>query len=476
MWHTSSSILKLISDYRMMNPSETMRTGTQGSASLCLLIILVLALTGCRKSEYLVEEVETIRDNGAGTGTTTWNKNKDYLLEGLVFVNDGQTLTIEAGTVIRAKTGQGSAASALIVARGGAIIAEGTSSEPIIFTCENDDLRGSIQLSAKGLWGGVIILGTARINNQYGENHIEGIPLSEPRATYGGFSDDHSAGIFRYVSIRHSGTNLGEGNEINGLTLGGVGNGTIIEHIEVISNADDGFEFFGGTVNAKYLIAYGCQDDGFDYDEGYRGRGQFWAGLQDAQECDLLLEAGGGSYPENGQPLSFPMLYNLTLVGSGADNERSQAIFSRNAAGWLGNSILLNQQYGISIEYKPDLEDSFQQFENGNLQLLSNIFFDVADNDTNHVFKVYTESSGIGLDEQNTKIREHFSRGKNSVEDPGLTYAGGTYRLVTGDYVFAGLAPYPDDWFDEVRYKGAFGTYNWASGWSLISQAGILQD
>jgi hypothetical protein len=444
--------------------------------SLCLMILLILMITGCRKSDFIVDEVETIRDNGAGTGTITWHKSRDYLLEGLVFVNDGQTLTIEPGTVIRAKTGQGSAASALIVARGGTIIAEGTSAEPIIFTCENDDLRGSIQVDAKGLWGGVIILGTARLNNQYGENHIEGIPLSEPRATYGGFSDDHSAGTFRYVSIRHAGTNIGEGNEINGLTLGGVGSGTIIDHVEVISNADDGFEYFGGTVNARYLIAYACHDDAFDYDEGYHGMGQFWVGIQDSQDGSQLLEANGGSYPENGRPLSAPVLYNLTLVEGGVDNERSQATFTRNAAGWLANSILLNQQYGISIEYKADLEDSYQQFENGRLQLLSNVFFDVADNDTNGIFRVVTENSGIELVEENARIREHFTTGTNKVEDPGLTYAGGTYRLVVGDYVFTGLAPYPDDWFEKVGYQGAFGTFNWASGWTLISQAGILQD
>ena len=447
-----------------------------GFAGSHMIIILIMMWSGCRKSDYLVDEVETIRDNGAGTGTVTWHKNKDYLLEGLVFVNEGQTLTIEAGTVIRAKTGQGSAASALIIARGGTIMAEGTSTEPIIFTCENDDLKGSVRTEAKGLWGGVIILGTARLNNQYGENHIEGIPLSEPRATYGGFSDDHSAGIFRYVSIRHAGTNIGEGNEINGLTLGAVGSGTIIDHVEVISNADDGFEFFGGMVNSKYLVAYACQDDAFDFDEGFRGKGQFWAGIQDSQEGSQLLEANGGSYPEDGRPLSTPMLYNLTLIGSGVDNGRSLAAFSRNAAGWLANSLLLNQQRGILIEYKPDLEDSYQQFENGHLKLLSNVFFDVVNNDSTAIFKVVTESSGIGLEQQNARIREYFHAGKNKVEDPGLIYTGGVFRLVASDYVFSGLAPYPDDWFDQVGYQGAFGTFNWASGWTLISRAGILQD
>lgn len=456
--------------------SIVMKIHTQNLAGIILIILLVLVPASCRKSDYEVDHVESIRDNGAGTGTITWKKDREYLLEGLVFVNDGQTLTIEPGTVIRAKTGQGSAASALIVARGGTIIADGTAADPIIFTCENDDLKGSIQTEAKGLWGGVIILGTARLNNLYGENHIEGIPLSEPRATYGGINDDDYSGIFRYVSIRHAGTNIGEGNEINGLSLGGVGSETIIDHIEVISNADDGFEFFGGTVNAKYLIASFCGDDAFDYDEGFSGKGQFWAGILDIQEGSQLLEANGGSYPENGRPLSQPLLFNLTLIGSGPNNDRSQAVYSRNAGGWLANSILLNQQYGVSIEYKPDLEDSYRQFENGNLQLKSNVFFDVANNDTSAIFEVYTESLGIDLEEQNARIREHFSTEKNKVEDPGLIYTGGIYKLVSSGYVFEGLAPYPDDWFDQVGYQGAFGTFNWASGWTLISQEGILVD
>lgn len=443
---------------------------------LFMIILGVLVQTSCRKSDYIVDPQESVRDNGAGTGTTTWRKDRDYLLEGLVFVNDGQTLTIEPGTVIRAKTGQGSAASALIVARGGTLMAEGTAVEPIIFTCENDDLMGSVPIETRGLWGGVIILGSARLNNLYGENHIEGIPLSEPRATYGGLIDEDYSGILRYISIRHAGTNIGEGNEINGLSLGGVGSKTIIDHIEVISNADDGFEFFGGMANAKYLISSFCSDDNYDYDEGFRGKGQFWVGIQDVQEGSQLLEANGGSYPENGRPLSAPLLFNLTLVGSGQVNERSQAEYSRNAGGWLANSILLNQQYGVSIEYKPDLEDSFQQFENGSLQLKANVFFDVARNDTSNIFQVFTETEGVDLTEQNARIREHFSMEKNKVEDPGLIYTGGIYKLVSSDYLFTRLAPYPDDWFDQVGYQGAFGTFNWASGWTLISQEGILVD
>ena len=282
----------------------------QNYAGLLLIIMLVLVPAGCRKSDYIVDQVVSISDNGAGTGTTTWRKDRDYLLEGLVFVNDGQTLTIEPGTVIRAKTGQGSAASALIVARGGVIIADGTAADPIIFTCENDDLNGSVQTEAKGLWGGVIILGAASLNNLYGENHIEGIPLSEPRATYGGIFDNDYSGIFRYVSIRHAGTNIGEGNEINGLSLGGVGSKTIIDHIEVISNADDGFEFFGGTVNAKYLIASFCGDDSYDYDEGFRGRDNFGLEFRTSRKAASYWRPMGALSRKTGAP--YPPLSCLT--------------------------------------------------------------------------------------------------------------------------------------------------------------------
>ncbi len=440
---------------------------------LCLAFIPVFG-TGCRKGEYKLDVEETVSDNGAGTGTVTWTRDKAYLLKGLVFVNDGQTLTIEAGTVIRGRPGQGTAASALIVARGGRIIAEGTPADPIIFTSEDDDLSGSVPVRARGLWGGVIILGSAGLNSEYHENAIEGIPISEPRSIYGGNNDEDNSGILRYVSIRHGGTNIGENNEINGLTLGGVGSGTIIEHVEVISNADDGFEFFGGTISCKYLLAAFCGDDAFDYDEGYRGKGQFWAGIKDNRESDHLLEASGGIFPENGHPLSTPELYNLTLIGSGTDG--TLVAFDRNAGGTLSNSIMVNQEEGVSIEFKEGLEDSYQQFENGNLQLSGNVFFDVAGNESTGIFHVISNNAGIDLNSQNTAVKEYFSAASNKVEFPGIIYSEGIYQLVPQDYIFSGFVPYTDDWFDNVSYQGAFGTFNWASGWTLISQQEILYD
>ncbi len=300
---------------------------------------ILLGFTGCRKSEYtLPDEYTVISDRGNGTGTTTWRAEKDYLIDGKVFVNDGQTLTIEPGTVIRANTGQGGSASALMVARGGGVIAEGTPQKPIIFTVEGDDLEGSVPIEANGLWGGVIILGNAPVNTESGEEIIEGIPVEEARATYGGNNEKSNSGILRYVSIRHGGTELSEDDEINGLTLGGVGTGITIDYVEVISNRDDGFEFFGGTVNARYLLSAFCGDDAFDFDMGYRGNCQFIVSLQAGATGDLPIELSDFE----GNPKTRPVIANATLIGKGIDEN-----------GETAQNILADPQ----IDYNPQIID-----------------------------------------------------------------------------------------------------------------------
>ena len=218
--------------------------------SLTLLLVFISIILA---STNLFSQI-TITDDGSGTGTTTWTNDNIYLLDGFVFVNDGDVLTIEPGTIIKGKSGSGADASALVVARGGQIFANGTSDSPIIFTFENDALDGSTPYNIKGQWGGVIVLGDAQLNSTPGETQIEGIPDTESRGRYGGNDDMDNSGSMSYVSIRHGGTDIGAGNEINGLTLGGVGSNTNFDHIEVISNADDGVEFFGGTASIKYVL------------------------------------------------------------------------------------------------------------------------------------------------------------------------------------------------------------------------------
>ncbi|MBI9052591.1 MAG: hypothetical protein JEY96_02155 [Bacteroidales bacterium] len=442
--------------------------------SILLILLMVLSFS-CRKSDMVVEIYTSVSDDGSGTGTTTWEKGEEYLLEGFVFVNPGQTLTIEAGTVIRAKTGQGENASALIVSRGAKIIAEGTADEPIIFTVEGDDLKGSIPVEARGLWGGLIILGNAQLNSEFNESKIEGIPLSESRGIYGGSVNNDNSGVLKYVSIRHGGTNIGEGNEINGLTLGGVGSGTTIEYVEVISNEDDGFEFFGGSVNCKYLASAFCGDDAFDFDEGYNGKGQFWLAIQAPSLGDNLAEHDGGTDPVYGEPFSIPEIYNATYIGNGQLTSSNLMVFSDNGAGKYYNSIFTNQLGGTEIEYTNGSNNSYSQFENENLILGNNIFYKIEGNNNSLILSAYNEA-GEPLSAQQIVLQNYLFSAENETYNPGIIITENNYNITpTGD-VESNLALYPEEWFETVTYKGAVNPNgeNWLFGWSLLSESGKI--
>ena len=211
------------------------------------------------------------------TADETWTSNNVYVLAGRIAVESGATLTIEPGTVIKGQAGQEANATALLIARGAKIIADGTASAPIIFTSVADEIQSgmiaspNLNTSQNGLWGGLIILGYAPISADAQAVQIEGIPPSDQNGLYGGTDVDDNSGILRYVSIRHGGTDIGDGNEINGLTLGGVGAGTIIENVEVVANVDDGIEFFGGSVNASNCLVWYQGDDAFDCDQAWTG-------------------------------------------------------------------------------------------------------------------------------------------------------------------------------------------------------------
>lgn len=217
--------------------------------------------------------------SGTITTNTSWTADNIYELAGRVIVVEGVTLTIEAGTVIKGREGNGSLASALIISRGAKIMAEGTAEAPIIFTSVLDDIMPGEAMGTNltkednEKWGGLIILGKAPISAKNGdtESSIEGLPADEAYGLYGGDVADDNSGILKYVSIRHGGTLIGEGNEINGLTLGGVGSATVLDHIEIFATLDDGLEFFGGTVNASNVLVYWQGDDGLDVDQNYSG-------------------------------------------------------------------------------------------------------------------------------------------------------------------------------------------------------------
>lgn len=251
----------------------------------------------------LIASSEEVK-SGILPGNETWTADKIYVLASKVIVDAGSTLTIEAGTIIKGRQGTGSLASALIVARGAKIIAEGTPDNPIIFTSELDDIRvgeksgTNLTAADNSKWGGVIILGHAKISAEDGdtEGQIEGIPANETYGRYGGSDDGDDSGVFRYVSIRHGGAEIGAGNEINGLTLGGVGNATIIDHVEVVGNLDDGIECFGGAVNLTDVAVVYQGDDAIDLDQNYSGTIKNFIIVMGGGDGDEGLEIDG---PEN---------------------------------------------------------------------------------------------------------------------------------------------------------------------------------
>lgn len=418
------------------------------------------------------QEYVTIVDKGEGTGTITLTSDKVWLLDKMVFVNSGQTLTIEAGTVIKGKPGAGENASALIVAKGGTINAVGTAADPIIFTAESDDMNGSLPITARGLWGGLILLGDAQLNSSPGESAIEGIPTTETRGLYGGTNDADNSGTLQYVSIRHGGTDIGAGNEINGLTLGGVGTGTTIDHIEVVSNADDGVECFGGKANIKNLVVSYCGDDCFDYDEGYRGNVQFALIYQDANEGDRMGEHDGGTTPEDGAPYAHPIFYNATYIGRGIAAGKRTLTFRDNAGGEYHNSIFLNQGKGIDVEKLASGEDSYARFVAGDLKIANNVFYDVVITAGGAVdTDLFTISFGDGVTDngETAAFVASFSSNNNSVANPGITLS--PLNPVPTGTVTGGVAP-TDSWFTNVTYQGAFDPAgsNWATGWTLLFQ------
>ena len=427
--------------------------------------------------------VVTDADIAAGD-SVVWTADHEYILDGLVYAEEGARLYIEAGTVIKARQNPttGDRTSALIITQGAKIYAMGTPARPVIFTAESDDLNDPADLGIddRGLWGGLILLGRARINTASGVGQIEGIDPNEPRGAYGGTDDHDSSGELHYVSIRHGGSELAPGDEINGLTMGAVGDGTKVDHVEIISNLDDGVEFFGGTVNIKYLVSAFNADDGIDYDQGFRGKGQYWFVLQAADFAGRCAEQDGGTDPEDGKPYAVPVIANATYIGPGTavfpqGDGGELMIFRDNAGGKYYNSIFTEYNgakggVGIKIEDLSSGQDSRQRLESGDLSLVNNIWWNfAAGNDWPHI-------------SPQDFVRSYLTDHQNRIVDPQLA---GISRSLDGKLdprpnpdgpAAAGAVAVPDSFFDSVDFLGAFDPNAplWLKGWTALSAYGIL--
>lgn len=337
---------------------------------LSALVASSLVFTGCFKDDdtpIIIEEVTIINNTGGEEGedcpvvavtgsiteNTTWTNDNIYQLNQKVVVDNGATLTIESGTIIKGSPGTGSLASALIIARGSQINAVGTASSPIIFTSTSDNITcgqtagSNLDQNDRGQWGGLIVLGNApsSFSGDIIEAQIEGIPADDTFGLYGGVNAADNSGVMSYISIRHGGALIGEGNEINGLTLGGVGNGTIINNIEVVANVDDGIEFFGGTVNASNLLVWSQGDDAIDIDQAYSGTVDnvivvLGAISDHAFEIDGPEGTGSGSFT----------LQNATIIGN-TDTENGEYADYRSGATGTTNNI-----YAFGFKDSSDVE------------------------------------------------------------------------------------------------------------------------
>lgn len=281
------------------------------------------------------------------------SKNKRYLLRGFVNVNPPAILTIQAGTVI---FGEKSSKGSLIINRGAKLIADGTANEPIVFTSQ--ELPGN---RGPGDWGGIIIAGNATINVPGGTATIEG----GTGTIYGGGAtpnDNDNSGTLRYVRIEFPGIAFLPDNEINGLTLGGVGSETIIENVQVSFSGDDSFEWFGGTVNAKNLISFRGVDDDFDMDFGFRGNIQFAFAVRDPNIADISgsngFETDNDGTGTFNTPRTLPVISNFTVVGPMPDtsftafnpNFKRGAHIRRSALTSIYNSIVMGFPIGLLLD------------------------------------------------------------------------------------------------------------------------------
>jgi hypothetical protein len=397
------------------------------------------------------------------TSDTAWTKDHTYVLKANVFVK-GATLKIEPGTIIK-----GTFNTSLAITSSARIDAQGTATEPIVFTSLIDP--GSRQA---GNWGGLVLLGKAPINVQGGVDNIEGYPESAD-TQYGGEDAGHDCGTLKYARIEFAGFRLGGNNELNGLTLGGCGSATIIDYVQVHRGLDDGVEMFGGTANLKHIVITLPDDDGLDWDQGWTGKAQFVIVQQNRLVGNHAIEADNSASAPNALPRSNPTLWNVTLVGSdlpkgNAAQTQGGAILRVGTAASINNAIIT---YFNDFALDVSGPDSIAQASAGNLTVKNTTFWSTKVAYDASTFFVKSSSDGSDFSEW-TKFGT-AAEPTNSVVDPKLTkalYKAGTAPIFKPDAALEGGAPPADGFFDtSATFRGAVGDVNWLDGWTAFPES-----
>ena len=420
------------------------------------------------------------------TGKQTLKKGT-YLLKGWVYIADGAELTIEPGTIIK---GDKQTKAALIAERGGKLIAKGTATEPIVFTSE--EAAGSRK---PGDWGGIILCGKAK-NNQT-EQQIEG----GPRTKHGGADDADNSGALSYVRIEFAGYPFQKDKEINGLTFGSIGSGTQIDHVQVSYSNDDSFEWFGGTVNCKYLVAYKGWDDDFDTDNGFSGKVQYGLSLRDSKIADTSqsngFESDNCADGATVDPRTKATFSNITFVGPKVLDDKFQnttdyinaGAYNPNNGSALGkfqsamqirrssnlnciNSVALGWPIGLIIDGEKG--NTVKDAKEGKFKL-QNVYFagmDAVGTDANKKYEDYLYDAANKKDlDKNQKSYSNtffFSEQSNKYFDSWTSLVGADgYTPIAGSPLLGAASFAGWTGFDTVTYIGAFdGSNNWMSGWT----------
>lgn len=396
------------------------------------------------------------------TTSTTWTNNNVYVLTGgFRYVTNNSTLTIQAGTIVKG------VASSLVITRGSKIMAVGTPTMPIIFT--SNQPAGS-RLPAD--WGGVLILGRAPINDPAGARIAEG-GIDPTLGLYGGTDPNDNSGVMQYCRIEYAGIAYQPNNETNGLTLAGVGLGTTIDHIQVSHGGDDSFEWFGGNVNAKYLVAYRGLDDDFDTDYGYSGKLQFGVGIRDSAIADVSgsngFESDNDATGSTNAPNTNATISNFTLFGPRRTNSttvnsnyRRAAHLRRNTKQDIYNTVFTGWVNGLKIENTL----TGNNVASGDLQFKNNVLAGIG--------SLILDSAGLPA----YNYWGWFNSNSNSVlANPTDVLAGNPYNYTAPTFLPSASSPIltgadfssanvQDPFFTQVNHKGAFGSTDWTACWT----------
>jgi hypothetical protein len=462
-----------------------------------------LLFSACSKKDAIIDDTTPpvivqpttgVEVSGDITANTTWTADKIYTLKGFVYVTNGATLTIQPGTIVK---GDKASKGTLIITRGAKIDATGTVDKPIVFT--SSFAAGTRNA---GDWGGIILLGKAPVNQ--GDNvGIEGGLDAKGDAAkyiqYGGTVANDNSGTLKYVRIEYAGIPFSPDNEINGLTMGGVGTGTTIDYVQVYRSGDDAFEWFGGSVNAKHLLAIGSTDDDFDTDFGFSGKVQY--GI--AQRYPTIADVSGSNAFESDNdgsgsdkaPQTSAVFSNMTLVGpviptGGATtipsvnaNYQHAAQIRRNSAESILNSVFVGFVDGIYIDDSKvtTAASTSTNFTAGRLVFANNIIGNLKNGvndikgENKTLFDALLRASNTFNAALNagTLLTDPFKYSSDfaNAGTPNFTVKAGSAAETGAEFTNAKIT---DVFFDKVTYRGAVGSTDWTTGWTNFNPQAML--